>query len=183
MGGTSNLVGVGVGRYHEPLRAPDDAAVVIGIEDYAFLPDVPFAERDAQAVSDLLVYTIGVPADRVRVLSGPLRWHDHVRGGRSVRRRDPEGRRGDRPAPGAHPWRQPLSHESRAAAGWGRGHAPHVSAHIAPAFSHMPAALASAQLPNMPLVASSTRAGAWSWHESAGQPSHVDAHIGPDHKK
>ncbi len=45
--------------------APDDAAVVIGIEDYFALPDVPFAERDAQAVSDLLVYTLGVPGDRV----------------------------------------------------------------------------------------------------------------------
>ncbi len=56
----------------QPLRtgakAPNDAAVVIGIEDYAFLPDVPYAERDAQAMEDVLVYTLGIPYDRVRRL-------------------------------------------------------------------------------------------------------------------
>jgi len=55
-----------------PLRvgqpSPDDVAVVVGIEDYAFLPDVPYAERDARAFHDLLVYTLGVPTDRVQLL-------------------------------------------------------------------------------------------------------------------
>src|SRR5687768_16231294 len=55
-----------------PLRtgatAPADTAVVIGIEDYAFVPDVPYAQRDAKAFYDLLVYTIGVPSSRVRLL-------------------------------------------------------------------------------------------------------------------
>ena len=49
--------------------APADAAVVVGIEDYFALPDVPFATRDATAVSDLLIYTIGVPTARVSVLT------------------------------------------------------------------------------------------------------------------
>jgi len=51
-------------------RAPDDAAVVIGVEDYVFLPDVPYADRDAQAMEDLFIYTMGIPYDRVRRLSG-----------------------------------------------------------------------------------------------------------------
>lgn len=57
----------------EPLRtgnsAPQDAAVVIGLEDYAFLPDIPYARADAQVFADWLVYTRGVPADRVRLLT------------------------------------------------------------------------------------------------------------------
>lgn len=57
----------------EPLRtgaaAPDEAAVVIGLEDYAFVADVPYARRDAEAVYQLLVYTRGVPADRVQLLT------------------------------------------------------------------------------------------------------------------
>lgn len=56
----------------EPLRtgerAPADAAVVIGIETYPFVADVPYARRDAQAMYQFLVYTRGVPADRVRLL-------------------------------------------------------------------------------------------------------------------
>lgn len=56
----------------QPLRtganAPADTAVVVGIEDYAFVPDVPYATRDAKAFYDTLVYTIGVPASRVRLL-------------------------------------------------------------------------------------------------------------------
>lgn len=55
----------------EPLRtgarAPADAAVVIGIENYPFVSDVPHARRDAQAMYNFLVYTRGVPADRVRM--------------------------------------------------------------------------------------------------------------------
>lgn len=49
-------------------RAPADAAVVIGIETYPFVADVPYARRDAQAMYQFLVYTRGVPADRVRLL-------------------------------------------------------------------------------------------------------------------
>lgn len=49
-------------------RAPDAAAVVIGIEDYAFVPDVPYATRDAAAVRDFLVYTHGMAPARVELL-------------------------------------------------------------------------------------------------------------------
>lgn len=56
----------------EPLRTgertPADAAVVIGIENYPFVSDVPHAQRDAQAMYNLLVFTRGVPADRVTLL-------------------------------------------------------------------------------------------------------------------
>ncbi|MBN2799133.1 MAG: caspase family protein [Deltaproteobacteria bacterium] len=48
--------------------APADAAVVIGLEDYAFVADVPFAHRDAQAFYEYLIYTRGVPSDHVRLL-------------------------------------------------------------------------------------------------------------------
>ncbi|MBT3223887.1 MAG: caspase family protein, partial [Proteobacteria bacterium] len=50
-------------------RNGDDAAVVIGIEDYAFVADVPYATRDAQAVYDYLIYTRGVPSSQVRLLN------------------------------------------------------------------------------------------------------------------
>jgi hypothetical protein len=49
-------------------RAEKDAAVVVGIEDYLRIPDVPYAQRDAKAMYDFLVYTRGVPASRVRLL-------------------------------------------------------------------------------------------------------------------
>jgi hypothetical protein len=49
-------------------KAPSDAAVVIGIEDYLLVPDVPYAKRDAKAFYDFLVYTRGVPSSRVRML-------------------------------------------------------------------------------------------------------------------
>ena len=58
----------------DPLRtgskAPADGGVVIGIEDYVRneIPDVPYAARDAQAFSDFLVSTRGVPTDRVRLI-------------------------------------------------------------------------------------------------------------------
>jgi len=60
----------------EPVRtgasAPGDFAVVIGIEDYAFLPDVPHALADARAWADFLLYTRGVPSARVvRLLGQP----------------------------------------------------------------------------------------------------------------
>jgi len=49
--------------------APDDAAVVVGIEDYVFLPDVPHAANDARAVEDYLVTTRGVPPQKVERLT------------------------------------------------------------------------------------------------------------------
>lgn len=42
-----------------------DGAVVIGVEDYFRLPDVPFAQRDANAFADWAKYTRGIPVDRV----------------------------------------------------------------------------------------------------------------------
>lgn len=58
----------------EPLRtgnrAPNDAAVVVGIENYFVLPDVPYAARDAEAFRKLLIFTIGVPAANVELLAG-----------------------------------------------------------------------------------------------------------------
>ncbi len=50
------------------LKSTSDAAVVIGVEDYAFLPDAPYAARDAQAFYDFLLYTRGVPSSRVYLL-------------------------------------------------------------------------------------------------------------------
>lgn len=56
----------------EPLkagtRAPNDAAVVVGIEDYSYIADVPWATRDAQAFYRAPVYTVGVPPARVKLL-------------------------------------------------------------------------------------------------------------------
>ncbi|TNE86466.1 MAG: hypothetical protein EP330_22270 [Deltaproteobacteria bacterium] len=61
----------GLPSLDQPLKtgntASADTAVVIGVEDYAFAPDVPYAERDASAFYDLLVYTVGVPASRIRL--------------------------------------------------------------------------------------------------------------------
>jgi hypothetical protein len=49
-------------------KSDKDAAVVIGIEDYLKIPDVPYAQRDAKAMYDFLVYTRGIPASRIRLL-------------------------------------------------------------------------------------------------------------------
>lgn len=63
----------------EPLRtgrrADGDYGVVIGIESYPFLAamDVAFAHRDAEAFESLLIYTLGVPPDRVELLRGGSR--------------------------------------------------------------------------------------------------------------
>lgn len=57
------------GRLPTGARHPQDAAVVIGLEDYAFVPDVPHARRDAEAFSMFLTYTRGVPADRIRTVT------------------------------------------------------------------------------------------------------------------
>jgi uncharacterized caspase-like protein len=49
-----------------------DSAVIVGIEDYFVLPDVPYATRDAEAFYDFAVYTRGIPSDRVTLLTGPV---------------------------------------------------------------------------------------------------------------
>ncbi len=50
--------------------APSGAsAVVIGLEDYGFLPDVPFARRDAAAVCTVLTTSLGLDPQRVRTLN------------------------------------------------------------------------------------------------------------------
>lgn len=49
-------------------RAPLDAAVVVGIEEYFKLPTVPHAAADARLVRDFLVYTRGVPSASVRLM-------------------------------------------------------------------------------------------------------------------
>jgi hypothetical protein len=46
-------------------RAPGDAAVVIGIQDYDRLPPARYANQDARLFRDWLVHTRGVPAERV----------------------------------------------------------------------------------------------------------------------
>ncbi len=48
--------------------APKDAAVVIGVEGYSYVPHVPYARRDAEAFETFILYTRGVPLDRVRML-------------------------------------------------------------------------------------------------------------------
>ncbi|MBI4677526.1 MAG: protein kinase [Elusimicrobia bacterium] len=47
-----------------------DAAVVVGVEDYAFVVDVPGAEANAKAWYDYLTETRGVPAHDVKLLTG-----------------------------------------------------------------------------------------------------------------
>jgi uncharacterized caspase-like protein len=55
--------------FAEPARTgqhnPKDAAVVIGVEDYFEVADVPFARADAQAFDDFIRYTRGLSDDRV----------------------------------------------------------------------------------------------------------------------
>ncbi len=51
------------------MSSPADAAVVIGVEDYAFLEHAPYAERDARGFHSWLVYGRGVPADRITLLA------------------------------------------------------------------------------------------------------------------
>jgi hypothetical protein len=60
-------------RFPAGAAHPADAAVVVGNTDYAFLPDVPFADRDAEAMGDLLAAVGGIPADRIRRLRGANR--------------------------------------------------------------------------------------------------------------
>ena len=49
-------------------KAPGDAALIVGIEDYFLLPDVPHADADARAFREFLRYTRGVPEARLRSL-------------------------------------------------------------------------------------------------------------------
>ena len=60
-----------------PLRtnaqANRDAAVVIGVETYAFLPDVEHARSDARAMHNTMVYTRGIPAEQVQLLQNANR--------------------------------------------------------------------------------------------------------------
>ncbi len=49
-------------------RASSDSAVIVGLEDYFVLPDVPYAKRDATVMYETLVYTRGIPSDRVQLL-------------------------------------------------------------------------------------------------------------------
>ncbi len=51
-------------------HAPADGGVVIGIETYLRpgVPGVPYARRDAEAFSDFLISTRGVPTDRVQLI-------------------------------------------------------------------------------------------------------------------
>lgn len=51
-------------------QSPADAALVIGNEDYAFLPDVPYARADAVAFYQWLVYSRGVPTASAALLDG-----------------------------------------------------------------------------------------------------------------
>lgn len=65
--------GPAVGDVDSPVRSgtrsETDAAVVVGLEEYAYVPDVPYARRDAEAFYNFLVYTRGVPAERVHLLT------------------------------------------------------------------------------------------------------------------
>ena len=49
-------------------KSPNDAAVVIGVEDYADVQDPPYAARDAEAFRSFLLYPRGVPMSRVQKL-------------------------------------------------------------------------------------------------------------------
>lgn len=50
-------------------RSGADSAVVVGIEEYPFLPHVPYAARDADAFYSFLVYTRGVSPTRLSLLT------------------------------------------------------------------------------------------------------------------
>ncbi len=54
-----------------PGKSRADAAVVIGVEDYAELPDAPGALADAKAMAEFLSVTRGVP--KVELLTNPTR--------------------------------------------------------------------------------------------------------------
>lgn len=65
------------GRLSTGRKAKNESAVVIGLEDYAFVPDVPYARRDADAFYNFLLYTRGIPRDKITTItSGSV---EHIR--------------------------------------------------------------------------------------------------------
>jgi sulfatase modifying factor 1 len=70
---TPTHAGEGWPDINAPLRtgasAPNDAAVVIGNEDYDDISDVPYASADAAAFRSFLLYTRGVPLSNLQLLS------------------------------------------------------------------------------------------------------------------
>lgn len=52
------------------LKSPADSAIVVGVEDYFMLPDVPYAERDAQSFRDFLRYSRGLSPESLTLLTG-----------------------------------------------------------------------------------------------------------------
>jgi len=57
------------GRLVTGTSSRSDFAVVVGLEDYAFLPDVPFGNRDADAFESWALYTRGIPKSRIKRLT------------------------------------------------------------------------------------------------------------------
>jgi len=64
-------------KVDDPIPLPEvgsqDAALVIGNEDYQVLPDVPYALRDADAVAAAFVSSRGIPPERLVHLAGANR--------------------------------------------------------------------------------------------------------------
>jgi hypothetical protein len=56
-------------------QAKNDTAVVIGLEDYFAIADVPYARRDADAFYNFLLYTRGIPQERIQSLSAGGKEH------------------------------------------------------------------------------------------------------------
>lgn len=73
-------------------RAPADSAVVIGVQRYPFVSDVPYAHRDADAFRRLLLYTLGVPVDRIELLRDANKEQILEAIGRAGRQTGPGGR-------------------------------------------------------------------------------------------
>ncbi len=76
---------------HTGLLSEADYAVVIGVEDYAFLPDVPHARADAQAVRTWLQASRGVPSHRVELLTDASKEQIEAALGRGRQQVGPEG--------------------------------------------------------------------------------------------
>jgi hypothetical protein len=92
----SSAVGAPLPDVIEPLRTGDtaksDAAVVIGLERYAFLPEVPFANRDANAFFNFLRFSRGIPEDQIQLLAGSNREQILAALERATRQVGPGGR-------------------------------------------------------------------------------------------
>lgn len=50
---------------HRTEARSNDVAVVVSLEDYAFVPDVSHARHDGVVAGDLFVYTLGVAPERL----------------------------------------------------------------------------------------------------------------------